>query len=239
MTRSHAALALVVATPVALYAAFATPAVAHPIHTAGDFLPDALGTEWVYHGTSTSPLRGVREHDEIEVVLAAREERGARIVKVQQVEGDGHPFPIGEWHASKQGLLERRLEWDNQPGAWRTILPAHLQPGVEWTNDYPGDHCRAFATIRGWETIRLSSGAYQVLRVDFVVQYARGEFGDSTGSAWYAPGIGLVKMTSECKFPQHDFTRELTSFKPGNGVAPAPVERQRVRPRPNPGGPRL
>ena len=100
-----------------------------------------------------------------------------------------------------------------------TVLRLPLAQGAEWPGrPLGGGHLE---TIRymGEEAVTVPSGTYRAQRVDHVIAYAQG--GSDTLNYWYAPGVGVVKMTERTTLWQGDTaihlesTGVLDSYTPG------------------------
>jgi hypothetical protein len=103
-------------------------------------------------------------------------------------------------------------------------LPADLQPGAAWTQNlvYTGQHnlggtnvdsrtvmdlsCKAI----GVETVSVPAGGFDALRVDCSTRFEVSFSGttvsiNDTSSAWYAPGVGVIKSSSSSEMGSSEF----------------------------------
>lgn len=227
MTRSHVALALMLAAPVGLYAALAAPSRVNPTSPAA-FFPTAVGTRWVYVVIYHEDRREREPVREVEVVTAVTQRASERVVTVQQLlEGD-NPYRFTEYALSEAGVRQRhipdpdpRRRYESKPGPWIPLLPARLTPGESWTHEPPQEHSRTVFTVAGWETVRVPAGAFHALRINIeYTEYFRGTKTPGaifTGAYWHAPEIGVIKLEFKMggQIPFR-VTRELVSFTPGN-----------------------
>jgi hypothetical protein len=156
-----------------------------PKHLAGDrpvyYFPTTVGAKWVYDDTNG---------DYVVVVTRVEERKGTRVVTVERETGDGRvPEEVMEVSATgfvrthyPGGVLDPPLE----------ILKVPFKVGDSWP--FRLDGCEGTKTISAVETIKVPAGTFEAVRVD--TEYTRANQRRLVRS-WYAPGIGLLRMTED------------------------------------------
>jgi hypothetical protein len=219
MSRSHVALFLLLGVPVALYAAVIVPrnipARTDEPTTPAAYFPTTVGTKWVYQVTQYRHGKVLLHGETSEMITEAGAER---FVTARQVSVDRR-FDRSEWVISETGVRTRTLpqldregrdRWERKaPGPLFLILPSDITPGQSWITDTPNERCEVH-TVTGWETIRVPVGTYHALRLNYE-QTSRAT-GNITGTMWYAPGVGRVKMELVLRDPTLRAIIELKSF---------------------------
>jgi hypothetical protein len=212
MPRPRAALALIVAAPVSLYAALAGP-VRPPAPTFPDaYFPAAVGAEWVYRLTDSQPGRPARTFERVQVVTAVTARDGAVVATVAE-RGDYDPGDVSAWAVSRAGLLRRNERW-GKAGPWLTLLRGPVVCGETWAED-DGEGSHNVLTVAGCEAVRVPAGLYRATRVDMVQTHAGRAAPPLSASWWYAPGVGCVKLVVRGTTTRFVIVMELTAFKPG------------------------
>jgi hypothetical protein len=231
MNRSHVALFLVLGAPVALYAGVLVPRnipdrTDEPTNPAAYF-PTAVGTKWVYQVTTQYRGRPGRS-ERAEIITDVTEYDGERLVRLREIEGDSS-YTQREWAVSDNQVRYRLLRepryWDRgrrdeEPEPWRVMFPAGMKPGATWADERPNDRTRRVYTMAGWETVRVPAGAYFAARmnVEIIDFKTTGEMaGTTTGSMWFAPGVGYVKFELVSNFAPFKLVTELKSFSTPTG----------------------
>jgi hypothetical protein len=214
MARSRIALALLLASFIALYA-IVVPASANGPTSPAAYFPTALGTEWAYRVTDQRRGGRLQVHERIEVVTAVTEKDGTHFITLTE-RGDYNPRSVRECSVSEAGIRSRSVS-HGTAGDWHTIFPSSVASGQVWENTGTNPNTRTVANVTGWETVRVPAGVYQALRVDIVhtVEPPLGTRDPLTGAMWYAPGVGLVKMVITRQTSTFRVVQELTAFKPG------------------------
>lgn len=223
MHRSHVALLLLLGAPVMLYAAVIVPRniparTDEPTSPAAYF-PTTVGTKWVYQVTQYRRGKVLLHGETSEMITEAGVER---FVTARQVSVD-RQFDRSEWVISETGVRTRTLpqldreerdRWEcKAPEPLFLILPSDITPGQSWITDTPNER-REIHTVSGWETIRVPAGTYHALRLNYE-QWPLGRSEEPrpiTGTMWYAPGVGRVKLELVLRDPTLRAIIELKSF---------------------------
>lgn len=180
---------------VPLLAAPPAPAAPVPKHLMKNrpvyYFPTAPGATWVY-GEQTFVVEGVEEA------------RGTKVVTVAAVHADGTRARSEVMEVSETGLVRLGC------GGPRfdvplVMLQAPYRVGTTWEIRTAG--AQGTGTITALETIKVPAGTFASVRVE-IDQTFGGR--PRTIRAWYAPGVGLLKMTDG-----DNVIWLLTSFAPG------------------------
>lgn len=141
------------------------------------YFPTTVGTTWVYKD----------DDDELTLVVSSVEQTNdGKVVAVVRVTGDG--LSEDEKMLVSAGGLARVQSRERKIDPPLVMLKVPYKPGDTWT--YSKLKCTD--TIRGIETIKVPAGIFDTVRVDSKYDV---EGQDGGTSFWYAPGVGLVKMT--------------------------------------------
>ncbi len=187
-------LLAVLLVPLAVAAgALAAPVPKHLMKNQGPvyYYPTTVGAKWVYDG------------DHELVVSKVEDRKGAKVVTVEQETAKGRN--VNEvMEVSEAGLA--RLSCGGAPfDAPLDMLRAPCRVGTTWKVNTAG--IEGTDTIAAVETIKVPAGTFEAVRVDAQYTFVNQQ---RTYSAWYAPGVGLLKMTEGDKV-----IWLLKSFTPG------------------------
>src|SRR5262245_24881451 len=193
----------------ALVALFLPSAPAAPVPKEADkppvYFPTRVGDKWVWGWVGDKT-------EFTEVVTAVEVKNGAKIITVDTT-ADG-------WRASKKYSLSeeglfRLSHNDHQYKSPWCILKTPYRAGEKWvvdTVDHFGVEVKSTHTIGDLEWVEVPAGRFRALRVD--VEHA-GEKPPLTATAWYAPGVGQVKMVARSRAGKEEGAVVLKSFTPG------------------------
>lgn len=143
------------------------------------YFPVAVGAKWVYAGQGRDEELVVTDVDEVD---------GRKVVTVQQVAGE-QLTPDEKMGVSAAGLSRSECKGQKcDPPLHMLTVPFKPGQAVTWKSD----NIEGTDTIVGVERVKVPAGTFEAVRVD-----SSYTFGGVTGAAqfWYAPGVGLVKMT--------------------------------------------
>jgi hypothetical protein len=196
-----------------------SPTAPAPIATAcqNRYYPIAQGAAWTYrvsgsvNDTFTRAIIGVRADgfDDQDSFASGAVRRGSWACQ----QGDLISLTPGGSASVAAGGAQTDFTVESNEGL---TLPADPQPGAQWTQTIvylgqfnTGDRnvtarstlntsCRAV----GVESVSVPAGAFEALRVDCIYRLTIALLGDlpfdfsfsSSGSVWYAPGVGMVKL---------------------------------------------
>ena len=181
--------------PVAFAFILATTAPAAPVpkHLIQDpvyYFPTKAGAKWVYD-------QGNGECVLIVSKVEARE--GVKVVSVESVEGN-QKFPFETIEVSASGLVRTRCRaGELDPPS--VLLKVPFKPRDSWDFDEPGSEIvgpQKGTCVVDTDSIRVPAGTFTTARVDrkCLVKLG-GEQVYTKTSSWYAPNVGLVKMTDD------------------------------------------
>jgi hypothetical protein len=164
------------------------------------YYPTRMGAKWVYDDGKETTLE----------VTAVELKGGETIVTVS--EGG----PKGALHekvaVSDKGVF--RLERREYILDRFCLLMLPATEGKTWKFDYPQQGLlrgeKGTMTVGALEKIEVPAGKFTAVRVEIVVTAINGEPIDQRYTSWYAPEVGLVKMTQGTAW-----TKVLKSFTPG------------------------
>jgi len=178
---------LVAIAPAAI--APAAPVPKHLMKKPVYYYPTTVGATWVYNDLTL-------------VVDQVEDAKGAKVVTVVSVTGAGKARNE-VMEVSEAGL--RRLGLSGEPfDVPLVMLQAPFCVGTTWEIKTRG--AQGTGTIGAIETIKVPAGTFEAVRVD-IAQRGR------TIRAWFAPDVGLLKMTEDDREP----IWLLKSFTPGKG----------------------
>ena len=125
---------------------------------------------------------------------------------------DGTTRPQGPVDVSARGVF--RTAGSKHDGEPFPLVKLPVKAGDTWsqTLELPTgrDSMKVTYTVVGEEDVEVPAGKFKAVRIDQVGVAAAGTI---KGSSWHAPGIGLIKETSES--PVINRSRALKSFTPG------------------------
>jgi hypothetical protein len=148
------------------------------------YYPTALGAKWVYNEP---------DGDHVLVVSKVEDRKGTKVVTVEHENGKQRVVDQ-VMEVSEAGLT--RLSCGGEPfDVPLVMLEAPFRIGTTWENKTSG--AQGTSTIVGVETIKVPAGTFEAVRVD-MEQNRAGRL-QGTLQAWYAPGVGLLKMTENDK----------------------------------------
>jgi hypothetical protein len=187
----------------ALFAALA-PAAPVPKHLMKDrptyYFPITVGTKWEYACGIVLIVSKVEERD------------GTKVVTVERVNGNKRTLDeVVE--VSTGGLIRTELPMGKFERPY-VLLKTPFQVGDTWMCDTAGlgagvPASKSIHTVAGTEQVEVPAGTFETVRVD--IESPPGAAAKKPKlSAWYAPNVGLVKM-SEGKLD----IWALKSFTPG------------------------
>jgi hypothetical protein len=208
-------------------AAPAAPTQAAPAASpcANPYYPIAEGASWQYQlsgtssGTFTRSIVSLRENgfDDQDVFSAGTTRRGSW--ECQQ----GSLISLTPSGGASVSVADEQANFVIESNSGLTF-PTNPQPGAAWTQTlvYIGQHnigganvdsrtvmnlsCRAI----GAETVSVPAGGFDALRVDCSTRFEISFSGttvsiNDTSSAWYAPGVGVVKSSSSNEMGSTEF----------------------------------
>ncbi|WP_367872510.1 hypothetical protein [Luteolibacter sp. Populi] len=181
-----------------------------------DLVPTTEGLELTYQVDETDaegPYKKVLKN------LAPVTREDGTLVSVQgTVDAEGEDEDYGylqEQLLSDKGYAVLRMKRDDVERIYTLpmpLLPGKLAPGVKFGGDHRSDTKseeglgkdggEVRARVVGLETVEVPAGVFEnCVRIDGEFDYlAHGEIGRVTDSTWYAPGVGIVKMTWKSEF---------------------------------------
>jgi hypothetical protein len=168
-----------------------TPAAPVPKHLMKEpvyYYPTTVGAKWAY------------EDDLVRVVSKVEERDGIKVVTVERGDGDQRtPYEVVEVSATGLVRTECSVGKLNPP---YVLLKAPFKIGDSWTFDSPGSPSIAASqgtcVIASVEQIKVPAGTFEAVRVDVDYTINIGnEWRPEKIRSWYAPNVGLVKMTNE------------------------------------------
>lgn len=182
MRRPSAVLLAAVLFAVLAPAAPVPPQAKNPVY----YAPTTVGAKWEYDG------------GQVFVVSKVEDRKGTAVVTVEQVVGDRRsPWEVLE--ASPTGLVKTGCIGEQLPQS-SVLVKLPIRAGDNWAFDSPGSAriaaIKGTRTVKGVEKITVPAGTFEAVRVDteYTLNPATNAQTDSS-RAWYAPGVGLVKLT--------------------------------------------
>ncbi len=177
----------------------------------GDLVRPEVGTVWRYRVSESSEDGPYTKEVK---VLEAGDRDGGTLVRshvTTKVPGEEEPYIHEEEHLLDLGYRlisskddERRLTFSVP----MPLLPARLAPGLAFGGEYRSEAVsdewglekeigENRAKIVGLEDVTVPAGVFKdCVRIDSEYDYlTHGVIGRATDSTWYAPGVGIVKMT--------------------------------------------
>jgi len=196
-------------------AAFITMALVAP----GLAAAPALKKPTYYHPTREGDRRVYEIHagdsvsETVDLVTKVEYKGDTVIVSVGR-ESKGVDLPNSQVEVSKKGVIQIAIGNRKLRDPWPMLkLPA--KPGDQWTFESEGPAgsgaFKTTCTLGKEEEVEVPAGKFKAIRVDAVATLP----GETTmqASAWFAPGIGVVKSVSNVAGFEH--TQVLKSFTPG------------------------
>ncbi|MBN9119797.1 MAG: hypothetical protein J0I06_11670 [Planctomycetes bacterium] len=165
------------------------------------YFPTTPGATWEYEDGSILVVSRVEDRKGTKVVTVERAVRGGRRVSFEVVEvsaaGVFRTETIGEKLATPYPLLK-----------------APFRAGDSWKYEVIGTEkigaSKGTRTVAGVEEVKVPAGTFEAVRVDADYVFGNGPGAARKASAWYAPNVGLVKMTRDS-----EVLWLLKSFTPG------------------------
>ena len=144
------------------------------------YYPTTVGAKWVYDG------------DHVRVVAKVEDRKGAKVVSVE-AEAEGKRAADETMEVSETGLT--RLACGGAPfDVPLVMLIGPIRVGTTWEIKTAG--AQGTGRIGAVETVKVPAGSFEAVRVDIEQPHADRV---RTIRAWYAPDIGLLKMTDDDK----------------------------------------
>jgi hypothetical protein len=160
------------------------------------YFPTTPGTKWVYES----------EHDKLALVISEVEQNEAgTLVTVDRVNG-GEATRFQKVLVSTNGVIQTDFMGKTIPHPW-VLLTVPYKEGDTWSDD-DSDEFGFTASINrvcGVEIVKVPAGTYEAVKVDSEYRLKGQKI---TRSIWYAPHVGVVKITGSG-------TQVLKSFTPG------------------------
>ena len=141
------------------------------------YFPTTVGAKWEY------------ESGTVVVVSKVEEGKGAKVVTVTYDGQKGAPFEVVE--VSAAGLV-RTVSGGGKLDPPLVMLKGPVKVGDSWAMSTAG--LEGAKTIGAVETIKVPAGTFEAVRVDSDYTFVGRR---RLNSAWYAPGVGLLKMTED------------------------------------------
>jgi hypothetical protein len=146
------------------------------------------------------------EYDKLTLVISESEQTEAgTLVTVDRVSG-GEAAKFQRILVSSSGVLQTEFMGKNIAHPW-VLLNVPFKEGDTWSDDDSDEFgfTSSINRVCGVETVKVPAGSFEAVRVDS--EYClKGQ--KITRSLWYAPHIGVVKITG-------NGTQVLKSFTPG------------------------
>lgn len=193
----------------AILFALAAPAAPVPKHLMKGpvyYYPTTPGTKWVYRGGG---------EDFTLVVTKVEDRKAAKVVSVELVVGD-RQRPYESVEVSTEGLI-RTVTFHGKPDPPDVLLKVPFNTGDSWPFDHAGGsderpRIKGTRDIAGVEKIAVLAGTFEAVRVDMSFPAVPGgKVERSKVRAWYAPNVGVVKLTGA----DGKEIWQLKSFTPG------------------------
>ena len=160
------------------------------------YFPTTPGTKWVYES----------EYDKLTLVISESEQTEAgMLVSVDRVTR-GEATHFQKLLVSTNGVLQTDFMGKKIAHPW-VLLNVPYKVGDTWSDDDSEEFGFTLSTNRicGVETIKVPAGTFEAVKVDS--EYSlKGQ--KINRSIWYAPHVGVVKITGSG-------TQVLKSFTPG------------------------
>lgn len=167
----------------------------------GNYLPLVEGHEWTFRDSSDETFT----------------------VSVKEVRKDGANRTVATLNYSYEGGDFSEPMAMDEAGVYRprpgeegftrpvAVLKYPLEVGRTWDSQIPlaGGSIPAKATVRRVVDVKVPAGTFRAVEVEFVAT----EELKASLTAWYAPGVGVVKQ--QTVGPDGHRTIELVEFKPG------------------------
>ena len=189
-------LAVLLVPVVVVALAPAAPVPKHLMKNRGPayYYPTTVGAKWVYDDNG---------RDHVLVISKVEDRKAAKVVTVEH--DDGKRRTVDEVMEVSEGGLAR-LACGGEPfGVPLVMLKGPFRAGTTWENKTAG--IEGTDTIGAVETIKVPAGTFEAVRVDAEYTLANQPM---SYTAWYAPNVGLLKMTEGDKV-----LWLLKSFTPG------------------------
>jgi hypothetical protein len=185
--------------------AAAAPASKAPADPGPAYFPTALGTKWVYDENG---------REWTWEVTAAEAKAGETVVTLSASAG-GDLEPRVKAAVSARGVYQFELGPFKIDPVCELRFP--VKAGDSWAVDVAQQKggltgSTGTVTVGEVEEVKVPAGKFRALRLDVVISAENGRplAEPKRAARWYAPGVGLVKLTTG-----KDFTRALKAFTPG------------------------
>lgn len=154
-----------------------------------------------------------RDHEVTETVTKVEEEDGTKLVTVELTSERG--FQATDLYALNEKGLFRLAHNDHYYKKEWCVLKAPYRAGTKWevdVVDHLGSEVKSAQATSKAEWVEVPAGKFLALRVD--IAYG-GEQKSRTATAWFAPGIGQVKLVYRHGDGKEAGVVVLKSFTPG------------------------
>jgi hypothetical protein len=197
---------ILAAVTLALSATARTPKPAKP---EGDFFPLRVGDSWTYRNNESGgyTLKVLKEEpQEGGLVRYVVERRSEVIILNTFSKAPGWVLLHGENYPEHEGL---KATYDPP----RQYLPNPLVAGQKWQwtgKDSTQTEYHENNRVVGFDNVTVAAGKFRAMKV---ISEVSGASAPMTKTYWYAPGVGLVKSTTEGGQIKYGFELTDYSFK--------------------------
>jgi len=177
---------------------------------AADYFPLRVGDSWTYRmadGGTEYSLKVIGEKKQTDGTVRFQVEKlaGAKVL-LSFSKKDGWVLLHSETYSEHEGL-EAKYEPAKQ------YLKNPLVAGAQWGwqgTDYTQTEMQEDNQVTGPEEVTVPAGKFQAMKV---VSKVAGTSAPLTRTSWYAPGVGMVKSTSEAGQIKYGWELADYSFK--------------------------
>jgi hypothetical protein len=139
--------------------------------------------------------------DVVEKVLSVEDKDGTKVVIVGQLHTDGKFYPHRERVVSDKGVVQTKDLYTGDFSSPCVLLKLPHKADQTWD----AAAFKETLVARGPEEVKVPSGTYQAIRVEYIKQ------GDDKRKVirteWYAPRVGIVKLrTGDIEIVLKSFT---------------------------------
>jgi hypothetical protein len=184
--------------------------------------PALKGKASYYHPTKEGDKRiyelrtGDTVSETTDVVMKV-EHKGDTLVVTVGRELKGVVSPVSKLEVSEKGVTRTGTGEHEMPTP-RPLLKLPAKPGDQWTYELRApdgaEQPRTTYTVGKEEEVEVPAGKFKAIRVDSMMTLPGGADQPTIrGSAWHAPGVGLIKSVSDAGGRER--TQVLKSFAPG------------------------
>jgi len=184
--------------------------------------PALKGKASYYHPTKEGDKRvyemraGDAVSESVDVVMKVEQKGDTLIVTVGRELKEGVQS-LSKLEVSEKGVI-RVGTADRDLPTPRPLLKLPAKPGDQWTYELRApdgaEQPRTTYTVGKVEEVEVPAGKFQAIRVDSVMTLPGAAVEPTIrGSAWYAPGVGLIKSVSDAGGRER--IQVLRSFTPG------------------------